>query len=102
VESHSGPDTAATRMLGELVGKPIQGLRNSIGRSGSVIGVTWCRLEHGGGVKWLGMGCPRRCRARPELGERSNAECGWRVQEMPRQTGEMGCRDSGSACARER
>jgi hypothetical protein len=53
-------------------------------------------------VKWLGMGCPRRCRARPELGERSSAECGCRVQEMPRQNGEMECRGSRSACARER
>jgi hypothetical protein len=64
--------------------------------------VAWCRLEHGGVVKWLGMGCPRRCRARPELGERSSAECGCRVQEMPRQNGEMECRGSRSACARER
>jgi hypothetical protein len=87
VESHSGPDTAATRMLGKLVEGPRQSLKNSIGRSGSVVGVTWCRLEYGGGVKWLGMGCPRRCRARPELGEKSNAECGWRVKEMPQQNG---------------
>jgi hypothetical protein len=42
--------------------------------------VMWCRLEHGGGVKRLGMGCPRRCRARPELGEKSNAGCGLRLR----------------------
>jgi hypothetical protein len=33
------------------------------------------------------MSCPRRCRARPELGERSSADGGCRVQGMPRQTG---------------
>jgi hypothetical protein len=61
---------------------------------------SYYRDRWGRGV--LGEGCPRWCRARPELGERSNAECGLRAQEMPWQNGEIGCRGSGGACARER
>jgi hypothetical protein len=84
---HGGQNTATMGKLGELIGKQMQGLRNQIDRSGSVVGVMWSRLEHGEGVERLRMGCPRRCRARPELGERSNAGCGLRAQEWQGETG---------------
>jgi hypothetical protein len=68
----------------------MEGLRNPMDRSGSVVGVMWCRLEHGGGVKWLGMDCPRRCRGGGR-GRTARRRYGGRAGRRVGRTAARGC-----------